>query len=160
MPAQTCSSFRYTVCRHDCDLCVSYPKTNTLIQTQYILVTPFVNLFIEILKAPPAIEVIPEIIEIFDFLLFVLEDTEHRDRRFFAEPRFSLEYRPKSLEELYRIQVLGLFTFRGLEVGCGRRVLFERAIVRINGVKLTSPLDIGKDFIGFLDAFEKRVIIR
>ena len=72
----------------------------------YALVATLVHLLVQILKAPPAVEVVPEIVEPFDSLFRVVVRAEHRNGLYLAEPGLALENGPIELEESL-LRVLG-----------------------------------------------------
>ena len=97
-----------------------------------------------VLEGAPAVEIVPEIVEFFNLLFRAVVVTELRNRLVFAESTFGFKDRAPRLEEAL---LLSLFF--------GRR-FNTRGLV--DGIELTAFYGIKKDFGGFLDAFEERVI--
>ena len=117
----------------------------------FVLVAPFVDLFVQVFETSPAVEVIPEIIEPFDFFFGSIDGAQKWYRLIFTEPSLTLEHGGESLEERVVIFVFQL-------VSC-RNVFLERLIMRVNRVELPAAFWICENVHGFLDAFEKRVIV-
>lgn len=115
------------------------------------LVAPFVYFLVKVFETPPAVEVVPEIVESLDFLLGGVEKTQEWNRLYFAEPSLAFEHRSEGLEE--RVVILAF------QLSSRRCVFFERLIMRINRVELPPTLRIRENVHGLLDAFEKRIVV-
>lgn len=107
-----------------------------------------------VLEAPPAIKVIPKVVEPLDLLLRRIVVAQHWHRLLLAEPRLALEHWAKVFEEV-RVGV-----FRGLDQLLGRYVVLEGLVVGVDGIELSAPLGVREDLHRFLYAFEERVVVR
>ena len=91
---------------------------------RYALVAPFIDLFVQVFETPPAVKVVPEVVESLDVLFGSIVGTQERNRLFFAEPGLTYEYWVEGLEE--RVVI---FAF---QLSSGRHVILERLVVRVN----------------------------
>ena len=118
---------------------------------EHSLIASLVHLLVKIFEAPPAVEVVPEVVEALDRLLGVVVRAEHRNGLFLAEACLALEDVPESLEE----GLLGVLRLGDL--GCGRNIIFVES--GVDGVELTAPLGVGEDLERLLDTLEERIVV-
>ena len=118
---------------------------------EHSLIASLVHLLVKIFEAPPAVEVVPEVVEALDSLLRVVVRAKHWNRLLLAEARLALENVPESLEKgLLWVPRLG-------DLRRGRNIiLIER---RVNGIELTAPLGVGEDLERLLDALKERIVV-
>lgn len=116
-------------------------------------VAALVDLLVEVLKAAPAVKVVPEVVERLDGLLAVPVRAEHRHGLHSAEARLALEHGPELLEEV-RVRVA-----RRLHLFLGRHVRLEVLVVRVDGIELTALLGVREDLHRLLDALEEGVVV-
>ena len=119
----------------------------------HILVTAFIDFLVQVLEAPPAIEVVPELIETFYRFLVVVETAKAGYGLDLAEASLTLEYRAKSLEEVI-IHVLD-----ALELPFSGNLALEVFIVWVDGIKLTAAFGVGEHIHCLLYALEERIIV-
>ena len=116
-------------------------------------IATLVDLLIQIFEAPPAIKVVPEIVERLDLLLRVIVRPQHRHRLLLAEPCLALEHGREGIEEV----LLGVL--RLLHLRCCRHVALEHLVVWVDRVELATALRVRENFKGFLDALEERIVV-
>ena len=118
-----------------------------LLNVSFVVATLVVvrDVFVEVFERAPRVEVIPEVVELFDILFRAVVVTDDRDGGFLAEASFTLE---DCIPFLIECAGLGDFFL------CGRcDVGFF-----IDRVKLSALHRVGEDFMGALDAFEEGVV--
>lgn len=104
------------------------------------------DVFVEILKGTPRVEVVPEIVELLDVLFRAVVITDHGDRRFLAESAFALEDSVPFLVER------GWFCDIFLCWGCNICLFIHRVeLASLNGVR--------QDFVGTLNTLEEGIIL-
>lgn len=119
----------------------------------YALVAALVDLLVEVLETPPAVEVVPKVIERLDLLLRIVVGAEHGDGLLLAEAGLALKDGAEGVEEvLFRVPVLR-------DLGLGRDIGLEEVVVGVDGVELAAALGVCEDLEGFLDALEECVVV-
>jgi hypothetical protein len=113
-----------------------------------LLVTVLVvigNILVEVLEGPPAVEVVPEVVEVLDLLLGALVVAELGHGLVVGETALSLEdFAPQLVE----VALLSLLLGRGLDLGG-----------LVDGVELPAADGVGKDLVSLLDALEELVVL-
>lgn len=118
-----------------------------------LLVATLVDLLVEVFKASPAIEVVPKVVEAFDFLLGRVEFSKLRHRLLPAETGFPLKHRRELLEE-ERLGILGV-----LELTSSGCLGLEVFIVGVDGIELAATFGISEDLHRLLNAFEEAIVV-
>lgn len=113
-----------------------------------LLVTVLVvigDILIEVLEGSPAVEVVPEVVEVLDVFAGAVLVTELGDGLGLAETTLGLEdVAPKLVE----VALLGLLLAWGLDLGG-----------LINGIELATLDGVAEDLVGSLDALEEVVVL-
>jgi hypothetical protein len=113
-----------------------------------LLVTVLVvigDILVEVLKGPPAVEVVPEVVEVLDLLLGALVVAKLGDGLDVGETALSLEdFTPQLVEVALLCFLLG----RGLDLSG-----------LVDGVELPAADGVGKDLVSLLDALEELVVL-
>lgn len=115
-------------------LCVALVVTAVGVSTEVVCpgkrwdlpIASLVHLLVHVLEAPPAVKVVPELVEALDSLLGVVDPAEHGHGLYLAEAGFAFEYRTERLEEIL-VGVLG-----SPELLLGWDVLLELLVVRVD----------------------------
>jgi hypothetical protein len=103
------------------------------------------NILVEVLEGPPAVEVVPEVVEVLDLLLGALVVAELGDGLVVGETALGLEdFAPQLVE----VALLSILLGWGLDLGG----LVDR-------VELPAADGVGKDLVGLLDALEELVVL-
>jgi hypothetical protein len=103
------------------------------------------NILVEVLERPPAVEVVPEVVEGLDLLLGALRVSELRHGLLGGEAALGLEdFAP----ELVEVALLGILLGRGVDLSS-----------LVDGVELPPANGVGQDLVGLLDALEELVVL-
>lgn len=103
------------------------------------------NVLVEVLKGPPAVEVVPEVVEVLDVLLGALRVSKLGHGLLCGEAALGLE---DLAPQLVEVALLGLLLGRRVDLGS----LVDR-------VELPPADGVGEDLVGLLDALEELVVL-
>jgi len=103
------------------------------------------NVLVEVLERPPAVEVVPEVVEVLNLLLGRVGVAERRDGVVVAKAGLGLE---DVAPELVEVTLSELLLGRGLDLG-----------LLINGVELAALCGVKENLGGLLDALEEVVVV-
>jgi hypothetical protein len=103
------------------------------------------NVLVEVLKGPPAVEVVPEVVEVLDLLLGALRVSKLGHGLLGGEAALGLE---DLAPQLVEVTLLGLLLGRRVDLGG----LVDR-------VELPPADGVGEDLVGLLDALEELVVL-
>lgn len=113
----------------------------TLLVTTHIIIG---NILIEVLEGPPAVNVVPEVVESLNVLLAAVLVTESRHRLLVGETTLGNKDGAPALVELATGELLG----RRVDIG-----------VLVNGVELAATSGVQKEVGGLLDTLEEAVVL-
>lgn len=118
-----------------------------------LLVATLINFLVQIFETPPAVKVVPEVVEPLYRLLRVFPRSEQWHGLFLTEPGLPLEHGTKLPEECL-LGVLRVLDVRGRGYIGGKGFEF-----RVDGIELTTLFRVGEDLHGFLDTFKEGIVI-